>query len=230
MYARKFETEMFAEPKQHRFSPYESNEGSIVAIAGGDYAIIASDTRLSTGYSIYSRNQPKLFRLSKKTVLGSAGCWCDVLTLTRILEAKMKMYLHEHNKEMSTPAVSQLLSTLLYYKRFFPYYAANVVAGLDEDGVGRVYSYDSIGSKGTEKYIAAGSSSSLLQPLLDNQAAHKNIAGEKPPPLSLEKAVTLVHDVFTSAAERDIYTGDRVVMNIITKYGIKDMSFDLRKD
>ncbi|GBL77417.1 Proteasome subunit beta type-1, partial [Araneus ventricosus] len=63
---------------------------SIVAIAGEDYAIIASDTRLSTGYSIYSRNQPKLFKLSDKTVLGSAGCWCDVLTLTRIVEARLK--------------------------------------------------------------------------------------------------------------------------------------------
>ncbi|GBM53038.1 Proteasome subunit beta type-1 [Araneus ventricosus] len=224
------QTEMFSKPKQVGFSPYESNEGSIVAIAGEDYAIIASDTRLSTGYSIYSRNQPKLFKLSDKTVLGSAGCWCDVLTLTRIVEARLKMYRHEHNKEISTPAVSQLLSTLLYYKRFFPYYAYNVVAGLDEDGKGRVYTYDSIGSKGCEDYIAAGSSRNLLQPLLDNQAAFKNMEGPRPPPLTLEKALSLVQDVFTSAAERDIYTGDRVVMNIITKDGIKESTFDLRKD
>ncbi|GIY69734.1 proteasome subunit beta type-1 [Caerostris extrusa] len=222
------ELEMFSKPKQLAFSPYESNEGSIVAIGGEDYAIIASDTRLSTGYSIYSRNQPKLFKLSNKTVLGSAGCWCDVLTLTKIFEAKMKMYLHEHNKEMSTPAVSQLLSTLLYYKRFFPYYASNVIAGLDEEG--RIYSYDSIGSKGQEKYIAAGSSSHLLQPLLDNQAAFKNMEGPRPPPLSLDKAILLVQDVFTSAAERDIYTGDSVLMNVITKEGIKEISFDLRRD
>ncbi|CAL1265860.1 unnamed protein product [Larinioides sclopetarius] len=222
--------EMFSKPKQLGFSPYESNEGSIVAIGGEDYAIIASDTRLSTGYSIYSRNQPKLFKLSDKTVLGSAGCWCDVLTLTRIVEARLKMYRHEHNKEMSTPAVSQLLSTLLYYKRFFPYYAANVVAGLDEDGKGCVYNYDSVGSKGCEKYIAAGSSQHLLQPLLDNQAAFKNMEGPRPPPLTLEKAISLVQDVFTSAAERDIYTGDSVVMNIITKGGIKEITFELRKD
>jgi hypothetical protein len=32
---------------ERRFSPYSDNGGSLVAIAGEDYAIIASDTRLS---------------------------------------------------------------------------------------------------------------------------------------------------------------------------------------
>ncbi len=38
---------------ERRFSPYSDNGGSLVAIAGEDYAIIASDTRLS-GRSVYS--------------------------------------------------------------------------------------------------------------------------------------------------------------------------------
>ncbi|KFM64925.1 Proteasome subunit beta type-1, partial [Stegodyphus mimosarum] len=211
---------VFQKPKQANFNPYENNQGSIVAVSGEDFAVIASDTRLSSGFSIYSRNQPKLFKLSNKTVLGSAGCWCDVLTFTRILEARMKMYEHEHNKEMSTPAVSQLMTSLLYYKRFFPYYVHNIVTGLNEEGKGVVYSYDSVGHKDTTSYRAVGSACQLLQPLLDNQIGYKNMKGyTKPPPLSLEKAVAIVKDVFISAAERDIYTGDSVYMNIITKEG-----------
>jgi 20S proteasome subunit beta 6 len=50
------------------------------------------------------------------------------------------------------------------------------------------------------------------------------------PPLTKEKAVALVKDVFTSAAERDIYTGDAVVINLITKDGIHEDSFQLRRD
>ncbi|CAN7991634.1 unnamed protein product [Ixodes pacificus] len=158
-------------PKQCYFSPYSDNGGSIVAIAGEDFVVIASDSRLSAGYSIYTRDQSKLFKLSDKCILGSGGCWCDILTFTRFLEARMKMYLHEHHKPMSTPAVAQLIVTMLYHKRFFPYYISNILAGLDEEGKGCIYSYDPVGHCERVQYRSGGSGSALLQPLLDSQAS-----------------------------------------------------------
>lgn len=49
-------------------------------------------------------------------------------------------------------------------------------------------------------------------------------------PLSQEKAIQLVKDVFISAAERDVYTGDALRICIITKEGIKEQTIPLRKD
>lgn len=49
-------------------------------------------------------------------------------------------------------------------------------------------------------------------------------------PLSQEKAVQLVKDVFISAAERDVYTGDALRICIVTKEGIKEETVPLRKD
>ena len=70
---------------ERRFSPYSDNGGSVVAIAGEDFCVIASDTRLSGhGYAILSREQPKLFKLSETTILGSTGCRCDILTFCKV--------------------------------------------------------------------------------------------------------------------------------------------------
>ncbi len=44
------------------------------------------------------------------------------------------MYEDEHHKAMSCGAVAQLLATMLYHRRFFPYYTYNILAGLDKEG------------------------------------------------------------------------------------------------
>ncbi|EAA10482.4 proteasome subunit beta type-1 [Anopheles arabiensis] len=213
-----------------QFYPYESNGGSVVAIAGEDFAVIGADTRLSSGYSIHTRTQNKLFRLSDKTVLASTGCWCDTLALTSLVKVRMQMYKDQHQKNMSTPAVAQMLSILMYNRRFFPYYVSNVLAGLDQDGKGVVYSYDPIGHCEMTTYRAGGSAGPLLQPVLDNQIGQKNMLNADPEPVKMEKAISIIKDTFISATERDIYTGDSVIINIITKDGIKEETLHLRKD
>uniref|UniRef100_A0A0B6XZ93 Proteasome subunit beta n=1 Tax=Arion vulgaris TaxID=1028688 RepID=A0A0B6XZ93_9EUPU len=220
----------YTTPIQTHFNPYDYNGGTVLAVAGENYALIATDTRLSQGFSIHSHDSPKTYSLSNNTMLGCCGFHGDVLTLTKILAARLQIFEKDHNKLMSTPSVAAMLSTILYYRRFFPYYTHNVVAGLDEDGKGCVYSFDPVGSYEREVFRAKGSAASMLQPLLDNQIGGKNQQGYTAVPIPLDKCVALVKDVFTSAAERDIYTGDGVLISIITKDGIKSEKFPLRKD
>merc|ERR1712213_36156 len=66
-------TEHIERPIQNRFSPYDFNGGTVLAIAGDDFAVIASDTRLMTGFSILSRDVPKTTQYTSHTVVGSCG-------------------------------------------------------------------------------------------------------------------------------------------------------------
>jgi len=69
---------------------------------------------------------------------------------------------------MQPGSIAQLLSTLLYSRRFFPYYVYNVLAGLDDNGEGCLYSYDPVGHCEKVSYTAGGSSGVLMQPFLDS--------------------------------------------------------------
>lgn len=131
---------------------------------------------------------------------------------------------------MSTTAVAQMLSILMYNRRFFPYYVSNILAGLDENGEGCVYSYDPIGHCEKAKYRAGGSAGCLLQPVLDNQIGLKNQANASTEPLTKERVIAIIKDTFISATERDIYTGDAVILNVITKDGVTEEKLELRKD
>eukprot|EP00112_Aurelia_sp_Birch-Aquarium-sp1_P017845 Seg418.2 transcript_id=Seg418.2/GoldUCD/mRNA.D3Y31 product="Proteasome subunit beta type-1-A" protein_id=Seg418.2/GoldUCD/D3Y31 len=215
---------------ERQFSPYSFHGGTCLAIAGEDYSIIASDTRLSEGFLIHTRESPKLYKLTNTTVLGCTGFHADALTVTRNVGMRLKMYEHEHGKKMSCSAIAQMLQTILYYRRFFPYYTYNIIAGLDSEGKGAIYSFDPVGSYEREKYRAEGSSSAMLQPFLDNQVGRMNQQDPSKEPLSKEQCVQFVKDIFISAAERDIHTGDGVLINVITKDGVAEEVFPLRKD
>ncbi|XP_025150028.1 proteasome subunit beta type-1 isoform X2 [Bubalus kerabau] len=165
-----------------------------------------------------------------KTVIGCSGFHGDCLTLTKIIEARLKMYKHSNNKAMTTGAIAAMLSTILYSRRFFPYYVYNIIGGLDEEGKGAVYSFDPVGSYQRDSFKAGGSASAMLQPLLDNQVGFKNMQNVEHVPLSLDRAMRLVKDVFISAAERDVYTGDALKICIVTKEGIREETVPLRKD
>ena len=117
-------------PRQHAFYPYTDNGGSTLGITGSTFAILAGDTRSTSGYSINSRHVPKLFRIGgsgpdntgSKIVLSVVGFAADGNALRERLDTMVKMYRYQHGKEISVGACAQRLSHILYNKRFFPFY------------------------------------------------------------------------------------------------------------
>ncbi|KAI8804239.1 nucleophile aminohydrolase [Cladochytrium replicatum] len=213
----------------HAFSPYTDNGGTSLAIAGEDFCLVAADTRQSEGYSINSRYAPKAYKFSNGAVLATSGMHADGHTLAKRLEQRLEWYEHNHGKKMSVGAMAQMLSTILYQKRFFPYYTFNILGGLDEHGKGAIYTYDPVGSHEREGWRAAGSGGSLVQPFLDNQIGHKHQQSPQVP-ITLEKALKVAKDAFSGAAERDIYTGDMAELFIITKDGVHVEQYPLKRD
>ncbi|KAI0176439.1 N-terminal nucleophile aminohydrolase [Hypoxylon sp. FL1284] len=235
--------------REHRFNPYTDNGGSTLAISGADFTIMAGDTRLTSGYSINTRFSPKVFKIGGSTssqndaniLLSAVGFAADGEALKERLDAICKMYRYRHGKPMSVNACAKRLSTIMYQKRFFPYYVYAILGGLDEDGKGAVYSYDPVGSYEREQCRAGGAAGSLIMPFLDNQVNFKNqyvpgsgtghdLQERERLPLPRDEVEVLVKDAFDSAVERHIEVGDALQMMIITKDGIEEKILPLKKD
>jgi 20S proteasome subunit beta 6 len=98
-------------------------------------------------------------------------------------------------------------------------------------GHGWSYGYDAIGSHEKVRAVCSGTGQTLLQPVLDNQVEFRQMSGDvDKPELDLEPCVELVKDAFTSAGERDIYTGDSVEIFKITSKGCEMEIFALKRD
>lgn len=169
-------------------------------------------------------------------VMTATGFAADGAALVERFKNQLKWYHFNHNKKLTIRSAARLVQHMLYGKRFFPYYVGTVIAGLDEDGKGAVYSFDPVGSYEREQCRASGAAASLIMPFLDNQVNFKNQMDPETKEkkqlryLSLEEVVQLVRDAFDSATERHIQVGDGLEVRIVTKEGVRTEYFPLKRD
>ena len=109
-------------PQSRQFNPYSENGGTILAIAGADFSVIAGDTRQSEGYSIQTRYAPKVFRLyvfcllhleSQITYLLGDGIRTDRAVLAvNGFAADGKMFVKSVKQRLEVPHILLYLSVL----------------------------------------------------------------------------------------------------------------------
>jgi 20S proteasome subunit beta 3 len=87
-----------------------------------------------------------VFRVTDKLYMGLTGLASDVTSLKDNLNFKTNLYKLSENREIKPEAFSALLSTMLYEKRFGPWFCEPVVAGLREDNSVFMSGMDLIGA------------------------------------------------------------------------------------
>lgn len=226
-------------PIEHRFNPYSDNGGTILGIAGEKFVVLAGDTRHTTDYSINSRYEPKVFDVGDNLIISANGFAADGAALVKNFKNQLQWYHFNNNdKKLSVKSAARNIQHLLYGKRFFPYYVHTILAGLDENGHGAVYSFDPVGSYEREQCRAGGAAASLIMPFLDNQVNFKNQyepnsngkVKKHLKYLSIDEVINLVRDAFTSATERHIHVGDGLEILIVTEEGVRKEFYELKRD
>lgn len=117
--ASEYSSEASNTPIEHQFNPYGDNGGTILGIAGEDFAVLAGDTRNITDYSINSRYEPKVFDCGDNIVMSANGFAADGDALVKRFKNSVKWYHFDHNdKKLSINSAARNIQHLLYGKRF----------------------------------------------------------------------------------------------------------------
>lgn len=210
---------------------YEDNSGTTLAIKGRGYCIVAADTRNSGSFNINTRHTSKLFVIDKRMVLSTAGFYADGVYVSEELRSTVERYQFEYSSAMDIEQAAAALHIILYSNRFFPKYSFCCLSGYSNEGEERIYSFDPIGSYEKTDCRCYGSGTKMLQPLLDSVISGKNWrGGEGREEMTEERVVGLVRDVFSSAAETDVKTGDALEVYVITASGSRREVYPLRMD
>ena len=183
--------------------------------------LIAADKRMSAGYRVGSAK--KIHMLTKEeddTLMGLAisGLVSDAMSLVDLMRSELKLYKFENGHPASTKVAATLLGVILHsgYRRYQPYWTQLIVAGQDNNG-GVVFTVDPSGAVSKDDYVVIGSGSLFALSKLED--------GWKEG-LNKEEAKVLAKRAIKLAASRDLYSGDGLLIKIITKDGVETEDID----
>lgn len=189
-------------------SIFEYNGAAVVAMAGKNCVAIGSDLRFGVQLQTITTDCPKVFRMHDKLYIGLGGLQTDAQSLYQKLVFKHNMYKLREERDMRPETFGWLVSATLYEKRFGPYFASPVIAGLEPDNTPFVCGMDSIGALETAKdFIVAGTAPESLFGMCESMWK---------PDLGPEELFEVVGQCLLAGVDRDALSGWGAVVHVIT--------------
>src|SRR5712691_9446770 len=181
-------------------------------------AILGSERRYAYGTFVMSKVAKKVFKITDNIGVGCAGIIGDMQVLSREALAYMNIFQYERGRAGTVKNAAKLMANLLSARRFSPYLAQTIIAGVD-NGSPSLFVMDPIGSVLEDKFAAIGTGAEVAMGVLESEYREG---------LSVE-ARPLILRAIRSALARDISSGDRVNLLVITESEKKEESHTLAK-
>jgi 20S proteasome subunit beta 3 len=199
----------------------EYNGCAVIAMAGKNCVGIACDKRLGAQAQTVSTNFPKTFQFGK-TFVGLAGLATDVQTMNNLLKFRKNLYELREDREMTPKVLSNLLSNLLYEKRFGPYFIEPVVAGLDEKDQPFLSAMDLIGAPVyTDDFVVSGTATGNLYGMCETLYKEN---------MEPEELFETLSQALLASVDRDALSGWGAIVHIVTKEGVLTRELKGRMD
>jgi len=201
----------FLSPKDGYPQPIVTGTTTVGIICNGG-VVLATESQATMGYLVASHRAPKIHKITDHIAMTISGTVADAQQIIRIIRANVNLRRLELGRELSVRAVSQLTAILLFQNRLYPYITMLIVGGVDEEGP-HIFTLDPLGSLLEEdKFAATGSGSVIAYGVLEDGYREN---------MPIEEAVELAKRAVKAARRRDIASGGKIQVAVITKDGIK---------
>ena len=184
--------------------------GTLLAMAGKDTIILATDSRFSSyqsGSLLLGEYPRRVYRIGSKVMISCFGLDSDTITLMDTLREKIGL---DHSGSLDPVCVSRLVSNILYEKRLM---CSPIVIGLGGGDKATPYicCMDSLGAQTvSDSFAVTGTANAGLYAICESLYT-KN--------LPLSKLTEITEKSLKLALQRDILSGCKVYLYIMTKDG-----------
>ena len=176
---------------------------STVGITFDGGVVVGADHRATMGNFIANKNVKKLFKISGRVALTTAGLVGHAQSLARMLAAELALYELKRDNAMSVQGAATLTAYILVGR---PHYVQLLIVGVDESGPS-VYSIDSAGGSIPDLYCATGSGSPFMYGVLEDQFSKD---------MTQKDAIALAAKALLASAQRDSASGNGMDLAVIT--------------
>jgi len=202
----------------------EYNGGACLAMTGKNCVAIASDLRFGIQAQTLNSNMPKTYKVTDKCFIGLTGLATDCLSLAAKIKYRTNLYKLREDREIKPSVLTNLISSLLYEKRFGPYYTEPIICGLE--GIEQkpfIASMDLIGAiMHTEDFVVSGSSSSEALFGVCESMYRQN--------MEPEDLFETISQCLLSAVDRDALSGWGGIVHVITPTSVTTRYLKGRQD
>jgi len=191
-------------------------------MAGKNCVAIASDNRLGAQLQTVATDFKKVFKMDEKLFIGLAGLASDVQTMHNLLKFRQNLYELREERSVSPKVFSNLLSSLLYEKRFGPYFIEPVVVGIDEKNEPFLSAMDLIGAPSYhDDFVVSGTATANMLGLCETLYKKD---------MEPEELFETISQCLLASVDRDALSGWGAVVHVITKDGVISRELKGRQD
>ncbi len=189
-----------------------------------DGIVLASEKRATMGTFVADKKTEKIFKITDNLLITTAGTVSDAQLLTKLIKAELKLKEVRTDREATAKEAANLLASLIYGNirkySLIPGITQFLLAGTDKEGF-HLYDLFVDGSiMECDEYVSSGSGSTVVYGVLE--AMYKK-------DLTVKEGVDLCVKCINVAIQRDIASGNGILVYTITKEGsrkVMDKDFE----